>query len=69
MSVAALLEELRDHGIAVWTDGPWLEWSGPPGAMTADLECRLAEQKPAVDSHFLAWPEDHSSAADLSGGQ
>ena len=52
MSVAALLEELRDHGIAVWTDGPWLEWSGPPGAMTADLECRLAEQK----AQLLALP-------------
>ena len=45
MTAPELLTELHERGVMVWAEGPWLEWSGPPGAMTEGLRRELGEHK------------------------
>ena len=48
MSTAALLAELRARNIRVSADGDRLRFTGPKGALTADLQAQLAQSKAEI---------------------
>jgi hypothetical protein len=52
MTCAELLAELRRRGVRLGVDGDRLRYTGPEGAMTAELLALLASHKPEILEHY-----------------
>ena len=76
MSAAALLEDLKDRGAAVWTEGDKLKYAGPKDALGPDVVRQLGEHKAEIVALLAerqrpagreAATEGSAEVADLSG--
>ncbi|CAN7255778.1 amino acid adenylation domain-containing protein [Pseudoduganella sp. LjRoot289] len=62
MTMMALLQELRQRGITVSSQGDSLKLQAPHGALTADLRARLAARK----GELLGWLQERHHADDTA---